>query len=300
MLTIFSTARPLTGKPALQQRNAIRSWTSLRPAPDIVLFGDEDGVADICRELGLIHVPHVARTEFGMPLVNDMFLKAQGLSRFDSLCYVNSDIVLMSDFGRALIRIKAWSRQQPFLMVGKHREVGIDEPLDFSSHWEDRVRELLSRDGQMGPALALDWFAFSRGLFVDMPQFAVGRAGWDNWMVYGARRCGARVIDTSVVVSAVHQRHDYSHHPDGQRGVHTGPEAEYNVRLARSQIPGPLWKFGVYDATHVLTESGVAPAWKVKGLRNWLRWEKNRIELFHPALGPAFRMGRGILQLGRR
>jgi hypothetical protein len=300
MLTIFSTAKPLVGKPAVSQRNAIRSWASLRPEPAIVLFGDEDGVADICQELGLTHVPDVARAEFGMPLVNDMFLRAERISGSDSLCYVNSDILLMNDFARALSTVEAWSGPQPFLMVGRHREVGIDELLDFTGCWEDRIHELLGRDGERGPSLALDWFAFSRGLFGEMPPFAVGRAGWDNWMVYGARRHGARVIDASPVVNAVHQRHDYSHHPDGQSGVHTGPEAEYNVRLARREIPGPLWKFGVYDATHVLTESGVLPAWKVKGLRNWLRWEKNRIELFHPSLRPAFQMGHRILQLGHR
>ena len=28
-----------------------------------------------------------------------------------------------------------------------------------------------------------------------MPDFAIGRAGWDNWMIYHARQQGWPVID---------------------------------------------------------------------------------------------------------
>ena len=57
----------------------------------------------------------------------------------------------------------------------------------------------------------LDWFLFTRGLFDRMPEFAVGRAAFDNWLIWAARDRQAAVVDTSDVVPALHQRHDHSH-----------------------------------------------------------------------------------------
>ena len=53
MLTIFTTPKPFVGQAATQQRNAIVSWTLLRPRPEIVVFGDEEGAERICKELDL-------------------------------------------------------------------------------------------------------------------------------------------------------------------------------------------------------------------------------------------------------
>src|SRR5437868_6839668 len=47
-LTVFATMKHFRGRAAVHQRNAIRSWTLLRPRPEVILFGDEDGVVQIC------------------------------------------------------------------------------------------------------------------------------------------------------------------------------------------------------------------------------------------------------------
>ena len=41
MLTIFSCPKPFRGHFGMIQRNAIRSWTLLKPTPDVILIGDE-------------------------------------------------------------------------------------------------------------------------------------------------------------------------------------------------------------------------------------------------------------------
>src|SRR5436190_8087126 len=92
-LTIFSTLKPLRGQAAIHQRNAVTTWTLLRPRPEVILFGDEEGVAELCAELGLRHVPEVRRSEHGTPLISDLFGRAQRLARADLLCFVNGDIV---------------------------------------------------------------------------------------------------------------------------------------------------------------------------------------------------------------
>jgi hypothetical protein len=45
----------------------------------------------------------------------------------------------------------------------------------------------------------------------EIPQFALGRWYWDQWLVYRARRLGGALIDASACVMAIHQNHDYRH-----------------------------------------------------------------------------------------
>src|SRR5215472_10500006 len=117
MLTIFTTAKPFRGHIGVIQRNALQSWTLLHPGVEIILFGDDEGSAEVCDELGLQHVSYVAKTSFGTNRVDYMFTKAQEIARYDLLCYVNSDIILRKDFCRALQHVK--SAHGEFLMVGR-------------------------------------------------------------------------------------------------------------------------------------------------------------------------------------
>jgi hypothetical protein len=64
-----------------------------------------------------------------------------------------------------------------------------------------------------------------------MPDFAVGRAGWDNWMIYHARQQGYAVVDGTPSIIAIHQDHDYSHLPDGKTHYEL-PESRQNEALA--------------------------------------------------------------------
>ena len=63
MLTVFSTAKSFHGHSGIIQRNALKSWTLLHPDVEVILFGDEDGAAETCRDLGIRHEPKVRRNE---------------------------------------------------------------------------------------------------------------------------------------------------------------------------------------------------------------------------------------------
>jgi hypothetical protein len=77
----------------------------------------------------------------------------------------------------------------------------------------------------------LDYFVFRRG-GVEMRAFAVGRPGWDNWLIYDMRRKGIPVIDATGTIEAVHQNHDFSHSEFGERERVGGPEYDSNLRVA--------------------------------------------------------------------
>jgi len=251
VITIFATPKPFTGHTAIIQRNAITSWTLLRPRPEIVLVGDDQGVAEIATELGVRHLPVVERNEYGTPLLRDIFAKAEGQATHDLLCYINADILLLGDFMNAVKQITGWRR--PFLMIGRRTDVGIASALSFGSPgWETDARRRAAHEGELKAPMAIDYFVFTRGLYGRIPPFALGRCAWDNWLVWRARSLKTPVVDATGSVLAIHQHHDYSHHPGGFEGVWRGEEARRNRELA-----GPRAFATIEDATHKLTAEGV-------------------------------------------
>ena len=273
MLTLFTTAKPFRGHIAVIQRNALQSWKQLHPDAEVILFGDDEGSPEVCREFGLRHEPEVARTSFGTIRVDDMFARAQTLARHNLLCYINCDIILMSDFRSALERVTAWrslsrhsslaTRHFPFLMVGRRWDLDITQPIDFSSPgWQEQTRgRALAANHQRNTGW-IDYFAFSRGLYAaDLPPLAIGRTSWDNWLVWKVLAQKKAVIDASRVVFAIHQNHDYNHHPQGARGVWGGEESRRNYLLSGG------WRHfrSIADATDILTTEGIKP----NAFRRW-------------------------------
>jgi hypothetical protein len=207
VITFFACPKAFRGHTGVIQRNAIRSWTLLRPKPEIVLLGDEEGVADICEEFGLIHIPEIDRNEYGTPLVNSVFQVGQARASHSVVCYVNSDIMLMSGFVRAVDAVA--NRMDKFLILGQRTDVDIKEAWDLSGDWERDLWDLIARKGTLHPPNGIDFFCFPRGMYDDVPPFAIGRLAWDNWLVWRARSQDVPVVDITGAASVVHQNHGY-------------------------------------------------------------------------------------------
>ncbi|PYU36758.1 MAG: hypothetical protein DMG54_36035, partial [Acidobacteria bacterium] len=103
--TIFSTPKPFKGHIGIIQRNAITSWTLIKPRPEIILFGSDAGTAEVARELGVRHESEIATNQYGTPLLNDLFLRAETYSQSQTMCYVNTDILLFSRFKRGVDQV---------------------------------------------------------------------------------------------------------------------------------------------------------------------------------------------------
>lgn len=253
MLTFFAIPKPFRGHFGLIQTNAIRSWTHLKPRPEIILLGDDEGTAEIAAELGLRHFPEIRRNEYGTPLVNHMFECAENLSSSDLICYVNADIILMSDFMEAVKKVIGAMGKAPFLVIGRKRTVEILELLDFKQpDWESPLRNRALAQGYFVTSDS-DYFLFPKGMYREIPPFAVGRCFWSPWFVYDARRRGIPVIDATAAVMAVESKHDYSHAAStGGAQRLGGVEFEINRRLFKG-----CKYYTTMDATHVLTSSGL-------------------------------------------
>ena len=239
------------------QLNALKSWTLLDADVEVILFGDDAGAAETARELGLRHEPEVARNRFGTKRLDAMFRRAQEIARHELLCYCNCDILLKQDFCAALARVHGAHRR--FLMVGRRWDTDIAEPLDFAdAEWERGAEALAHERGAQQPGWSIDYFAFPRGLYAEMPALVIGRVWWDHWLVWKAREQGAEVVDASEAVTAIHQNHGYGYHPQGARGVWSDEQAAENYRLA-----GGRWHLQtIDDATHILGVDGERANWK--------------------------------------
>jgi hypothetical protein len=251
MLTLFSIPKPFIGHVGVIQRNALRSWMRLGGGVQVLLLGDDPGVAEAAREEGADHFGKIEKTEFGTPLLSSAFSTAARIAKHRLLCYVNADIMFTDELIRAATSI----RGRNFLMVGRRWNVDITEPWNFSDpQWHKKLLAYTRDRGTLYHDRAIDYFIFPRDSKLNrLPPFAVGRPRWDNYFLFRCRQLGYPLIEATSVVTAVHQNHDYAHVPKGTGQLWYGPEADANVKLLgdESRI------FGMMDATHKLTESGL-------------------------------------------
>ena len=231
-ITIFTMPKPFKGHIDIIQRNAVKSWTLLQPRPEIILLGDDEGTGEIAREFGLRHIPHVERNEFGTPLLNSIFAAAEANSRNSILAYVNADIILMDDFVEAIGTILKKGFDN-FLMVGQRWDIDISDPLDFqNSRWENDLKMEVNNAGSLHAETGVDYFVFPKGMWGNIPPFALGRTVWDNWLIHRALDLKAHVIDATQATSIIHQNHDYAHIKGGIEEAWNGEEAKVNLALA--------------------------------------------------------------------
>jgi hypothetical protein len=270
MLTFFTTAKPFRGHDGIIQRNALKSWTLLHPDVEVILFGDEQGAAEVCAELGLRHEPYVER-DGRIPYVNFMFARAQQIARHDYLCYSNCDIILFKDFLSALEKALGW--QKRFLMVAQRWDIDVTERLNFSSDdWAKKLRQFSRTRGFPQHPNFIDLFLFSRGLYENIPPLVVGHCYWDHWMVWKALSSKAPVLDASPFVMPLHQNHGYSLESKRKKGSTSDAGSLRNFELSQN---GKHLR-SIQDSTHRITRQGKirrtrfrrllesAPVWNVR------------------------------------
>jgi len=301
MLTLFSTPKPFRGHSRIIQRNALQSWKRLHGDAEVILFGEDEGTEEVCRELGLRYEPQVLRTEHGTKRLDSIFGRAQEMARHNILGYVNCDIILTHEFIDALQRLIAWRSR--FLMVGCRWDTDVTEPLDFSHpEWQKKIIDRAHSEGYRRFYHAIDYFVFHRGMYSQIPPLVIGRIWWDHWLVGKAHDSGAAVVDVSEVVCAVHQNHDYGYHPQGMAGVWQDEEAQRNYEIAHQETRPRT----IEDAKYRLTSDGIAANhfyWLAPAKRRWRDISRAvrgalRTRIWHPLLD-ATRSIRQVMGLKR-
>ncbi len=289
MITIFSIPKAFKGHIDIIQRNALKSWAKLRSGCEVVLFGDDEGVAEAAEEFGVKHVSDIEKNEYGTPLLDFIFEKAQQIAKNDKVCYVNADIILLNDIVEAVKQVNF----DKFLMVGQRWDIDIEELLDYQSDdWEKSLRDFVESHGKIHPPSGSDYFIFPKGVLGQFPPFAVGRPGWDTWVIYRGRKIGIPVIDISPVVTVIHQNHDYKHIPGGDGKDCRGPEGDINI----DSMGGWDYVFTLRDTNWILNACGIKKRqWKWSHLARSL----SRLFILYPSLRPIESIYRLLLKIAR-
>jgi len=251
LLTLFTAPKPFVDPHiTLIQRNTLCNWLALGEDVEIVVIGDEPGIAEVCAELNIQHLPDVRCNALGTPLISGIFDLGRSVNHSSCLMYSNADILFMPDLVdtvRLLIREK-----EKFLAVGQRYDLDICEAISFSKGWAESLALRVQMDAILHRQTGSDYFIYSRSCFKQIPDFAVGRAGWDNWMIFRARWQHWPVVDASKAITVIHQNHDYAHLPGGRRHYEL-PESAVNIKLAG----GRRTIFRLTDTTHLIKDNRI-------------------------------------------
>ncbi len=265
-ITVATSPKPFTD-PLIRriQRNALRNWKAL--GLEVLVFGDEDGAAEAARELGVTHIPQVARNRWGTPLLADILEQTRRLGRGRWLMLANADILFTPGLLQAVEALEN-ARAFPCLVTGRRWDLDLEQDLHFQEpDWPRWLEEQVRQRARLN-LTGMDYFLFPRELPLRMPPLAIGRSGWDNWMIYNARRQGWKVVDATPDILVVHQNHHYRHLPGGQPPYRL-EETRHNIRLAGGEDK----MFTLWEATHLLRQGRLEPVpW------TWMR-PLRRVEL---------------------
>lgn len=217
--TIFAVPKPFEDTHiAMLQNNAIQSWALLGPEVEVILCGNDAGVAEAAVRFGCLHIPDVECVESGHPLLSDVVTRAQHLASNDVVVYISADIILLPDFAESVANVAGHFAGKQFVMIGTRWDWGKPIELDFVDNWATRVADLAKKQGVRHSNYGMDYFVFRRGIFDNMKPFIIGWYAWDNALVLDVVRRKIPLVDASRDTFVIHQKHPERIRDRGKRG----------------------------------------------------------------------------------
>lgn len=242
VVTMFTTpfGAPVGSQKYYIQQNAVRALAIL-PEVDVVVFSHEQAVRDMMAPLpGVEVVDKYETNKFGTPFLHSMFQHVEHHAGSHMFGYMNADILFCSELVDTLqVVIDAVSKgklKKHVLVVGRRTNVQLPKKLHdqhaamiTSLEDIDHKVKTMAKTGQLFQTDAEDFFIITPGTFnwAKMPQFVIGRPGYDNWLVDYGYHHSSRIdmVDVTKTVHAVHQTG-----VDGNKAGHKArPDKKWNL-----------------------------------------------------------------------
>ncbi len=209
IISLFTTLRDVKVRETLH-KDTLMNWASLAPSVLPVLFvmpNDSKYWTRRARELGWM-VENVTRADAGVPILKDMFNVTATKYPSPFIGFANADNL----FGKSLVdTLAGLSLTHPdlvhnriSLIVGRRRMIKDTEIKDTSGEYVDSIALRL----RLYPSYAQDYFILGNGgkfHWNRVPDFIVGRLGYDNWLVVMAQRWNVTLIDGTKTIHNLHQ-----------------------------------------------------------------------------------------------
>jgi len=209
MITIFSTPKDFNGEFDIIQKNAMSSWRAISEDIEIIIMGEAIGANEVAESINAMYIANVPVSFNGTPTIPGLFESAENNGNHDVYCFLNSDIILEPNFLTTIQSI--YLNMKKFLVVGYRFNIDVKSSIDFSNQSESKLFfDRAQSKAVKGISSAIDIFCFTKGVFQKIPQFTVGRPGFDNWLLWKARRNLVPVIDITSTTKIFHQNHSYN------------------------------------------------------------------------------------------
>jgi hypothetical protein len=287
MITIFATPKNFEDIFIHIQENAIKSWRSISDDIQIVILGDSKGSKEIAEEVNADYIPKVRCSPKGTPYASDLFIQAEKIAKFPIITFINADIILPKNFVEEIKWVT--DTMKKFLIIGHRWDMDIHEKINFQSELITRkFWETIPEKGELHAPSGIDYFVFNKGLWKTLPDFIIGRPGFDNWLIWKARRRRIPVIDATDSIQVVHQNHHFNfHNLKKDPKIHTEEEGQYNSQIHQGKI------LNIMDADYTLNKGNVEKktdrAFKIRNL--------HRLPGIYPEIAILIKLYRRIYKL---
>jgi hypothetical protein len=245
LITFLTSPKPFIGITKEHQYRAIRSWLLTGDDIDVILYGDSDGIDEAGRDLDVKVVKNIRSSPSGIPYFGSIVEHAADYGKYDLQVYLNCDI-LLSGILQAMNRIDLFH----FLLIGQRIDLNEEVFIDFGQKdWIKHLSQIVAEGkAALHSPTGIDYFAFRRGMWQDVPLIIIGRIGYDNAILAYCMRNHIPIIDGTFDLIALHQFHEYGHMQGCEKGVMQGSDAMYNLIQAGSTRSRTL----VSDASYML------------------------------------------------
>jgi len=208
MITIFTTPKDFKNEFAIIQKNAINSWRSLSNDIEIIIMGNSFGAKEMADSIQATYIKNIPTSDNDVPTLPGLFKTADSKARNEILCYINADIILPKNFLDIISGLKKINRK--FLAVGHRWDLKVEKEINFYDIKENNTFWIYAKNNSTKHATTgIDYFIFKKNTFKKIPELVIGRFGWDNWLLWHARRNFMALVDLSASLFTVHQNHTY-------------------------------------------------------------------------------------------
>ena len=132
----------------------------IQPNCEILVFSDHSSIAEFCEKNNIKYIEDFKSNSYGTPLLSDIWKIVKEKSSYDLLCYINTDIILFSDFYNKVKKIEL----DEFMLAGRRWDLNISDHIKFNSNWETNLNKLIKEDGILHPVTGVDFFLFPKKL----------------------------------------------------------------------------------------------------------------------------------------
>jgi hypothetical protein len=248
VITFLASPKPFIGLSKEHQYRAVKSWLSAGENVEVILYGESEGIDAAGQDLGVKVVKQINCAPSGVPYFDSIVSHATAHGRYEFQVYLNCDI-LLSGILPAMCKIEF----AQFLLIGQRIDLAQDVSVNLDQ--KDWIQQLNCLEGEGKATLhsptGIDYFAFRRGMWLDLPPIIIGRGGYDNAIIAYCMRNRIKIVDGTFVVTALHQYHDYDHISGGEKIVMHGSDAMQNINQAGGKRSSTM----VSDSAYVLKKS---------------------------------------------